>query len=186
MNDERSVPVLGVITIGVAVLLVALGASLQQAAGRVRVVSAPTTWATRVAVVDQALAVNDPILAAVAWRDANVSARASGEWNGMVGVGDAYLRLRASRGDTREAAAKARESYLIALARARRSGDVDGVLRSAQAFAMLGDRELTARATGIAEHLATGRSDAAIHERVRRFAEAYGVRPVATSTLETR
>jgi hypothetical protein len=71
----------------------------------------------------------------------------------MVEAGDAALRIRAVAKDQRLAAPTARRAYLTALVRARGLGSVDGVLRTAEAFARLGDGEVVERALQVARDL---------------------------------
>jgi 16S rRNA (cytosine967-C5)-methyltransferase len=69
------------------------------------------------------------------------------------------------------AGGKGRRIYLAALFRARQQESLDGVLRTAEAFAGLGDRELVDRCLRIAESLAARVPDAQARERVREVAE---------------
>jgi coenzyme F420-reducing hydrogenase delta subunit len=65
----------------------------------------------------------------------------------------------------------ARDAYLIALIRARRSGSVDGALRSAEAFQELGDRVIVEQCLYIAAQLAAG--DDRAQQRVREVRERW-------------
>ena len=58
----------------------------------------------------------------------------SRSWEGMIAVGDAFMRIGGSAGTPGGARMNARDAYLIALIRARRHRSVDGALRSADAF----------------------------------------------------
>jgi len=54
----------------------------------------------------------------------------------------------------------ARQAYLTALIRARRSGSVDGALRSAAAFARIDDRDVVEQCLYVAAVLAAGDAEA--------------------------
>jgi hypothetical protein len=126
-----------------------------------------TPWRVHVGVVDVALARGDVSTAVRAWHDAYGAAMASTEWIAMLEVGDAFVRIGAAA-DAREGAKpNARQAYLAALVRARRADSVTGVVRAAQAFAALGDREVARAALGIADRLATGQADDAARARVQ-------------------
>ncbi len=88
-----------------------------------------------------------------AWHDAYAAALASRGWEPMLEVGDAALGLGDAAGTPEAARARARRAYLHAFTRARRAGSVDGVLRAAQAFADLGDREVAAQCLDVAERM---------------------------------
>src|SRR5262249_56106254 len=76
-----------------------------------------------------------------AWHEGYSGALASGRWEGYVAMGDAARRLAEASGSRASGEARSRSLYLAALFRARQQGVVDGVLRTAEAFAGLGDRE---------------------------------------------
>src|SRR5262245_11288866 len=88
--------------------------------------------------VDEALAAKDTAAAVRAWRDARAAALGRGGWQSMVALGDASLRIGDGAEFRRGFTAGARESYHNALFRARDERSVEGVLRTAQAFAALG------------------------------------------------
>jgi hypothetical protein len=125
--------------------------------------------ARQVGRVDEALARRDVSAAVRAWHDAYVFALASRQWEPMIAVADAYLRIGQVSGHAAAARGKARSHYLTALIRAERQRSVDGVLRVAEAFARLGDREVVARTVGIAEALAARSGDRRAVERVEQF-----------------
>jgi hypothetical protein len=77
-----------------------------------------------------------------AWHRAYLEALGSRAWSPMIVVGDAWLRIGAASGGTLDARPNARDQYLRAFFRARHQGSLDGVLRAAEAFAGLGDREV--------------------------------------------
>jgi hypothetical protein len=126
-------------------------------------------WTESLDRIEAALAGGDATAALSAWREANAAALRTGQWEGMIAVGDAARRLGAQYGVPREYLGRARQAYLTALYRARRDHSVDGVLRAAAAFADLGDREVLAQALGIAAQQA-GR-DPVKRARVRATAE---------------
>ena len=134
-------------------------------------------WAASLQKVDEALAQTKVGAAEQAWLDAFVVALKSRRWEGMVEVGDAYLRLGRLGGFPKTAEAKARQIYLAALFRARQQDSVDGVLRTAEAFARLGDHLTVARCLRIAESLAAQARDAHAHERVREVSVSLGFDP---------
>jgi hypothetical protein len=72
----------------------------------------------------------------------------------MLEVGDAALRTGAAAGGA-ETRARARQAYLLAFTRARQEGAVDGVLRAAQAFDDLGDRDAATQCLHVAERMRT-------------------------------
>jgi len=129
--------------------------------------SAP--WTTYLRQVNEALARKNVSAAVRAWHDAYVTALGSRRWEGMVEVGDAYLRIGDLSGFRKESEAKARRIYLGALFQARAQGSLDGVLRVADAFLVLGDREVVYQCLRIAESLADRGRDASARARVRAF-----------------
>ena len=112
-----------------------------------------TPWSVHARRVEKSLAEHDVTAATRAWRDAYRAAVKSLSWEGLVEVGDAYVRIGEMAGD-QKAKGKAREIYLTALSRARREDSFDGVLEIAEAFAALGDRQLVRQALEIADLMA--------------------------------
>ena len=113
------------------------------------------SWQEPLHSAEQALAQGDLGRAARAERVAYRAALSSGQWPGMIEVGD--LRLRMHQGlDVRGTTVRAevREAYMIALVRARREGDLGGILRAAEAFARLDDDETVERSLLIASAFA--------------------------------
>lgn len=110
-------------------------------------------WTAPLQRMDEALAAGDIRLAERAWHDAYGQALGSRRWEGMVEAGDAALRICAVAKAEGLAAPTARQAYLIALVRARAQGSVDGVLRTAEAFARLGDGEVVEQALQVARDL---------------------------------
>lgn len=168
----------------VALSLLGLGAALQHAADRVPGSGSQPPWDANLAEVDRAISRGDLRSAASAWREAYARARASQRWDGMLAVGDAYLRIGTAAGDVQASVPKARETYLIALFRARRAGAVDGMVRSAGAFEAMGDHDLAARAVRMAEGLAETRRDLTGRERAREIAEVIASPVVAEGLVQ--
>jgi hypothetical protein len=164
------------------VSLTAAVATIGRRSGTQRVTSgagdtpAQEPWAPSIAAADAALAQRHAGAAMRARHDAYSAALASRRWEGMVAVGDLTLRIGdASRART-SAAAQARQAYLMALFRARAEGSVEGVMRTAEAFAALGDREVAENSVVIARTLrgeqAPVSSSARLGELVRRVGGA--------------
>lgn len=142
-------------------------------------VAAPA-WRDARARADQALATRDMGEAVRAWHAAHAAALAARDWVAMLEVGDLARRIGEASDIRVPATARARESYLIALFRARRDGALDGVLRSAEAFAALGDAEIVDQALRVAERLvAHGPPDA--RETYRQAEERLRARPVTAT-----
>jgi hypothetical protein len=137
---------------------------------------APRGWTTMVARVDEALADGDRAAALSWWREAQAAALRSGQWEGMVEVGDAARRLGEAH--------HARRAYLTALFRARRQHSLDGVLAAAAGFGALGDREVLAQALRIAERQAG--TDPRAQARVRRTAQRWRSAPLRTERHDSR
>ena len=110
--------------------------------------------------VDEALGRGEVDRAERAWHGAYAAALASRRWQGSIEVGAAYLRIGQVGGFAQSARARARQNYLTALYRARAQRSIEGVVRAANAFAMLGDREMAAVAVRIAEDLAMAEGEA--------------------------
>lgn len=127
-------------------------------------------WAIHLHLMDDALKTKHLSAARRVWHDAYLSALGSRQWAGMIEVGDAYLRIGEAAGTRRAAEATARQAYLIALLWARQQGAIDGALRTAEAFAVLGDRDAVEQCLRVAEQLAARHSNPDARERVRAFA----------------
>lgn len=139
-------------------------------------------WTAHLRRVDAALAKNDVRAAERAWHDAYGEAFRSGRWDGMVQVGDAYRRIGEVTGSRKASAEKARETYWAALSLARHQGSLDGVLRTAEAFAALGDRKAAEECVRVAELLTAQDSEA--QADVRMFRERLAVMLIATEQAE--
>ena len=128
-------------------------------------------WTAHLERVEVALAERYVSAAELAWHAAYVEALRSRRWEGMLQVGEAALRVGEVAGNRKPAEAKARRAYLTALFRAWQQGSLDGVLRTAEAFAALGDREVAEQGVYMAQHLAARAQDVYARERVRAVAE---------------
>ena len=161
-----------VIVIAGAILFIVL-AVLEVMAGQLTPpASGPAApWMTHLRQVDDALAKRDVGAAERSWRDAYAAAVASRRWEGMIEVGDVARRIGEVTGDRATADARARRAYLPALFQARQAKLLDGVLRTAEAFSSLGDRQAVAQCLRIAEHLAAEARDPQARERVSALSE---------------
>lgn len=133
--------------------------------------TADSPWVAPLRRVDEALARKDVSAAEQAWHEAYGLALRSRHWQGMVEVGDATLRIGEVVGSRQAPAGKARRLYMSALFRARDQGSLEGVLRTAEAFAALGDREVVYQSVRIAEGLTAQRSNEDARARLHALAE---------------
>jgi hypothetical protein len=157
---------------GLMLTLLVMGlAVFERLAAEVPSAVASRTWTTPLGQADAAMERGDAVAARSAWREAYAAAIRSGQWEGMIAVGDASRRLGESDGLRREGLARARQAYLTALFRARREHSLDGTLRAANAFGELGDRDVVALALRIAEQQAG--SDPQARARVRNVADRW-------------
>jgi hypothetical protein len=134
-------------------------------------------WTPYLQEMDTALAAHDASAAVRAWRRAYAAALASPGWLGLVDVAAASLRIGRIPGFARASEARARETYWTALFRARQDGSLNGVLETAEAFGMIGDRSMVEQCIRIAESLAAltadGRAVETIRELASRLAERF-------------
>lgn len=165
-----------------ATILVALLIAEVLASGAHAEHAAP--WAAQLQRLDDALTRHDPSAALIAWHEAYTLALGTRKWEGLVEVGDAYLRIGDALRTRKPYLPRARECYLAALFRARQQGSLDGVLRAAEAFAALGDQLVVEQCIRIAERLAAESRDARAHARVREFTERWADRMVAAGPLQ--
>jgi hypothetical protein len=133
-------------------------------------------WQAQLERVEAALARNDLAGAEMLWSEAYVAAIKSRHWEGMVAAGDSYRRLGELGGFRKLSDAKAREAYLAALFRARSRGSLEGVLRTAQGFAELGDQEVVEQCIRVARSVAARSWNPRAEELVRIFAERWDAR----------
>ena len=161
MQQTQKVPIV------LAGLLFTLAAVAEIATGRGRLPQDDGAERARRAAlvsVDEALARGDAAASVRAWQEAYEAARMNRGWRGLVEVGDARVRIETEAHGA--VPPRARRVYMVALNRARAERSVDGVVRVAEGFSQLGDREVTERALRIAASLAVGSHDAAAPTRV--------------------
>lgn len=160
--------------IAAALLLLATAeAALSLAGGHGGDSDAP--WTAHIRRVDEALAKGNTGAAELAWHDAYVAALRSRRWEGLVDVGDAALRVGEAASNRRGSEAKARGAYWAALFRARQERSLDGVLRTAEAFATIGDQDVAVQCTRIAEGLAAQGQDGGARARVQALRQRLSV-----------
>ena len=123
---------------------------------------------------DDALAAGDVVRALRHWQEGYAAAVESRRWEGLVEAGDLYRRIGA-RGRF-EAAARARDCYLLALIRARGERSLDGVLRATEGFVDLGDAAPVERGLEIGRQLAAHDADPHARERIERLAARWAAR----------
>lgn len=123
-------------------------------------------WAVPLRAAFEALAQRDLGAAVRAWDDAHLAALGSSRWEGLLEVGDAYLRIGQTLGSRWASEPTARKAYSAALSRACQRPSFDGVLRIAHAFADLGDRQAVDECVSLAQLLA---DDDGARERVQAF-----------------
>ncbi|MBI4240386.1 MAG: hypothetical protein HY613_01610 [Candidatus Rokubacteria bacterium] len=139
-------------------------------------------WTGHLRRMEEALGQQNVSAAVRAWHDAYVAGLGSRGWEGLVEVADAYLRIGEVPGFRKASEAKARQIYLTAFFRARQQGSLDGVLRTAEAFAALGDREVAEQALSLAQRLAAQTQDEHAQQRVRAATERSDPRYVERAT----
>jgi hypothetical protein len=91
----------------------------------------------------------------------------------MVAAGDTSRVLGEPAGFRAASVAKARQAYLTALFRARNEGSLEGVLRTAERVAELGDREVVEQCIRVARRVAAESKDPRAEEHVRAFTERW-------------
>ena len=127
-------------------------------------------WTEHIRAMDRALEQQNATAAVRTWRNAYAAALATPGWRGLVEVAAAALRIAAIPGFAKASEARARETYWLALFRARQQGSLNGVLDTAEAFGALGDATMVEQCIRVAEGLATLNSDQAAADRVRALA----------------
>jgi hypothetical protein len=118
-----------------------------------------TPWRPAIERLDEALARQDLSRAELIWHEAHGQALRSRRWEGLIEVGDAYLRIGSAARGLSAARPTARRLYLAALMRARAEQSVDGALRTAEAFASLRDGAVVELCLRVAEEIATRTRD---------------------------
>jgi len=177
---HRSLPLAIATTLGLMVLVVTV---VDVFADHALGTEAQIAWKARLQRVDDALARNDLADAEMLWREAYAAALKSRHWEGMVAVGDVYRRLGERAGFHKTSDAKARETYLAALFRARSQESLEGVLRAAQGFADLGDHDIVEQCIRVARGVAARSRDPRAEDRVRIFAERWAARALEADHL---
>ena len=99
------------------------------------------------------------------------------------GGGCRYLPgARRTAGFPEASIAKGRQTYLTALFRARSEGSVEGVLRTAERFAELGDRGVVEQCIRAARQVAASSRDPQTEEYVRAFTECWAADAQGSTT----
>jgi len=127
-------------------------------------------WTNHIETMDKALAANAAGESIQAWRRAYSVALSHPSWLGLFTVANASLRVGTLPSLARSASALARQTYWIAFFRARQQRSVTGVLRTGEAFAMLGDCDAAERCARVAKALESNDGDAAEIDPVRYLA----------------
>src|SRR5688572_2673538 len=99
-------------------------------------------WTTHIAAMDRAIGEGNVTAAVRAWRQAYLLAVNDMGWDGLIEVASACRRIGAIPGFAKTSEDRARETYWLALFRARRQVSLHGVLQSAEAFGALGARAM--------------------------------------------
>jgi hypothetical protein len=168
--------------LGVAVAAALMAASPTYAENRSGTAMPP--WTAFLQRVDHALAVRNVSAAEEAWHDAYGAALGSRHrWDGLIEVGEAYLRIGEVANGRQAARATARQLYLSAFLRARQQGSLDGVLRTAAAFAALGDREAVTQCLQVADQIAGRVPNPQARARVDGFRAWWGGESIRTATF---
>ncbi len=180
--SKRAHIVIAVVVIAILILLIRLAlteaaASHEQLGG-----NSDAPWANHIRTLDDALAKKNISAAERALHQAYLAALGSRHWEGMVEVGDATLRVGEVSGYRKVSEAKARRMYLQAFVRARQQGSIDGLLRTAEAFSALGDREVADQGIRLVERLAEQARDTEARDRVRVFRERLAAGSLRTAT----
>jgi hypothetical protein len=174
MNDRWYVPL--AIAGGVVIVLLMAGVAALEVFAARAASEAPSAWYASLTKMDEAIARGDIPGAAAQWREAHRHARGGRQWEPLIDVGDGYRRLGRAAGAERAAEAQARDAYLGGLLRARQLESLEGVLRAAEAFAELGDREVVEQCMRVARGLAARAADPVTVEQVKRFADRWAAR----------
>jgi hypothetical protein len=128
---------------------------------------APTVdWREPLQRAERALANDERAAAQQAWEQAYRAAVQGRSAEGLLAVGEAYLRIGEAARDRATAVAWARRAFLTALFQAREQRDAPGVAGVATAFISLGDHEVGNRGLEIATAIATERGDVEARERI--------------------
>ncbi len=139
-------------------------------------VSVDDSWTAGLERMDHALARHDVSAAAFAWRDAYGAGLRRRRWDALIDLGDGALRMATTTGERRVARAQAGDLYLLAVIRADRERSLDGILRSARAFADIGDVDRTEQTLRLAGRLVAQDAAADAPLRLRAFREETAAR----------
>jgi hypothetical protein len=85
------------------------------------------------------------------WQAGHLAVVESLSWDDLIAIGDARLRVGGAVGARPSGEAAARRVYFAALYRACREESLEGILRTAEAFADLGDGDVVEECLGLAE-----------------------------------
>ena len=150
---------------GVGLILLALTACGQSDAGSLSG-NKGDAWTVHVRKVHEALAKKDISGAESAWLKAYVTALIWNRgWESMIEVGDAALSIGEAAGFRKAVADRARQSYMFAFIRARGQKSINGVLRTARAFAALRDEDAVDQCLQVAQSLGAPASEVLIAEK---------------------
>jgi hypothetical protein len=108
-------------------------------------------WIAEIRRAEAALGHGDVAAAERAWRDAHMEAVMTRGWRAMIEVGDAAVRIGKASGKRDALVPQARRAYRTAFFRARRRHSREGMLRAADGFAAIGDREIAEQCRRAAE-----------------------------------
>src|SRR5207245_845911 len=135
-------------------------------------IEAAGPWTEHIHAMDQALTERNATTAVRAWRNAYAAALATPGWRGLVEVAAGSLRIGAIPGFGKASEARARETYWLALFRARQQGSLNGVLDAAEAFGALGaSRE---HVPGLEHALRRWVEDVALRRRIAEREDDHG------------
>jgi len=126
-------------------------------------------WSAEVGRGDLELAEEQIGPAIRSWERARVAARLSRQWQGLLAVGDAYLRIGDAVDFRRAFVTTARALYLEALERARDEGSVDGVLGANAALSAIDECLAGEPVIAMAAQAARDREIRRVCESGRRF-----------------
>ena len=157
---------------GAAVMVSALPLARRAVDGRANVAAGESSLdstSDRIASIDEAVRRGDFAAARTAWRDVFQSLRPTHDWQAMAALGDSALRIGGASGSRGPWEADARRAYLGAMFRARTEASLDGVLRAAEAFATLGDRDVAEEGLRVAESVASRAGTLEARDRVLAY-----------------
>ena len=130
--------------------------------------------------MEHGVGVHDTGRAQPSWEKMQRAAVESLDWESLIEAGRASLRLVGAGG--RAAAERAaRRAFFTALHRACRENSLEGILRAAEAFDDLGDREIVEECVGLAELQAEGEPT---RRRVAAFVERLALARASLRTAD--